>query len=218
MAKRAYATDEKAARRRVILTAAAELFSKNRELPSVAEVAAAAGLAKGTVYLYFRTKGAIFAAILLEGWGVVIDQLEAAFQSAEGEQGDKVAIFLRSFVRYLSDHPTQLQLDAIVQGLMERDLAPDELSAFKEALHRLISAGGTAVDEAFGLTPGRGVQLMVRTHALTRGLWAYFDASGEGAWPSLSTFADELLEALSEYWRGALAEAPPAGVSHIIHR
>ena len=217
MAKRAYATDDKAARRRVILTAAAELFSKNSELPSVAEVAAAAGLAKGTVYLYFRTKGAIFAAILLEGWSDVIDQLETAFQSAEGEQGDKVAIFLRSFVRYLSDHPTQLQLDAIVQGLMERDLAPDELSAFKEALHRLISAGGAAVDEAFGLTPGRGVQLMVRTHALTRGLWAYFDASGEGAWP-LSTFADELLEALSEYWRGALAEAPPASVSHIIHR
>ena len=36
------------------------------------------GLAKGTVYLYFRTKGAIFASILQDGWGEVISDLEGS--------------------------------------------------------------------------------------------------------------------------------------------
>jgi AcrR family transcriptional regulator len=209
MARRAYATEDKEARRRVILAAAADLFSKNKELPSVAEVAEAAGLAKGTVYLYFRTKGGIFADILLEGWAVVIDQLGAAFRPAEVSQADRVAAFLAGFVRYLNENPMLLQLDAIVQVLVERDLDPEERAAFKAALYHRITVGGGVVDDALGLAPGRGVQLLVRTHALTRGLWAYFDGSGAGSAPGVSDFAKDLDQALTEYWRGALTPAQP---------
>jgi AcrR family transcriptional regulator len=209
MAKRAYAAEDKEVRRRTILTAAADLFSQGEELPSVADVAAAAGLAKGTVYLYFRTKGAIFAAILLEGWSAVIDQLEAAFRPTEDARADKVATFLESFVRYLDANPLLLRLDAVVQGLLARELDPDELAAFKETLHRRLAVGGAVVDEALGLPPGRGVQLLMRSHALTRGLWAYVDTSdaraGRMVWPYESDFAKDLGQALSEYWRGALA-------------
>jgi AcrR family transcriptional regulator len=207
MARRAYANEDKEARRQVILAAAAELFAQSRELPSVAEVAAAAGLAKGTVYLYFRAKGAIFADILLEGWGEVVDQLGTAFQAAGASRAEKVATFLAGFVRYLNDNPMLLQLDAVVQGLMEHDLDPDELAAFKEAMHRRITIGGAVVDEALGLAPGRGAQLLVRTHALTRGLWTYFDVSGAGSAPWVSDFAKDLGQALTEYWRGALTPA-----------
>jgi AcrR family transcriptional regulator len=210
MARRAYASEDKQARRRVILAAAAELFERTRELPSVAEVAAAAGLAKGTVYLYFRTKGAIFADILLEGWGVVIDQLGAAFSSADDSQAAKMATFLGGFVRYVDANPTLLRLDAIVQGLLERDLEPEEIAAFKEALHGRINRGGAVVDQALGLPPGRGVQLLVRSHALTRGLWGYFDGPGADAAFGLSAFAEDLSQALTEYWRGALAPPQPA--------
>jgi len=210
VAKHAYASEDKEARRRDILAAAAALFSETRELPSIAEVAAAAGLAKGTVYLYFPTKGAIFAAILLAGWGDVIDELEAAFRPAGGRPGDKVASFLASLVGYLTDNPMLLRLDAIVRGLFERDLEPAEVAAFKAALHGRIAAGGAVIDESLGLPPGRGVKLLVRTHALTRGLWGYFDASGAGAGPGLAEFAENLAQALAEYWRGALAEPPPA--------
>ena len=204
MAKRAYGVEDKESRRQVILTAAAGLFSQSQELPSVAQVADAAGLAKGTVYLYFRTKGAIFAAILLEGWGAVVDQLEAAFRPAAGEPGDRVATFIQGLARYLNDNPLLLRLDAIVQGLLERDLDPGELASFKEALHRRITAGGAVVDEALGLPAGRGVQLLIRTHALTRGLWGHFDASVADAPFGLSDFAKDITEALTEYWRGAL--------------
>ena len=61
---RAVQAEDKAARRAAILAAAEQLIGRNPEsFASVAEVAEAAGLAKGTVYLYFRTKEEIVLAV-----------------------------------------------------------------------------------------------------------------------------------------------------------
>ncbi len=68
MARRAYAAKDKDARRQAILKADGDPFvAGDGGLPAVARIAVAAGLAKGTVYLYFRTRGAIFASILQDG-------------------------------------------------------------------------------------------------------------------------------------------------------
>ena len=48
---RALDGDDKEARRQTILNAAERLFNERHDLANVADVAAAAGLAKGTVYL-----------------------------------------------------------------------------------------------------------------------------------------------------------------------
>ena len=69
MGKRAYGSQDKLARRHDILEAARRLFHRGGgELPSVARIAEAAGLAKGTIYLYFETREAIYADLLLQGW------------------------------------------------------------------------------------------------------------------------------------------------------
>jgi hypothetical protein len=75
----------------------------------------------------------------------------------------------------------------------------------------LIEAGD-CIDRALRLQPGRGVQILVRTYALTRGLWQTaqhaegMETLNIGIPHKLtgSTFLDELSEALREYWRGAL--------------
>ena len=55
-----------------ILTAAEALFiQSDNELPSAIQIANKAGVAKGTLYIYFRTKEAIFLALLekhLQNW------------------------------------------------------------------------------------------------------------------------------------------------------
>ena len=57
-------TEDKEARRHAILDAAEKLFLKHPErMASVAEVATAAGLAKGTVYLYFPSKEEMLLAL-----------------------------------------------------------------------------------------------------------------------------------------------------------
>ncbi len=72
--------EDKVARRAAILAAARGLFLENsRELPSAARIADAAGLAKGTVYLYFRTKEEIFAALLGQDFADMFDSVERAF-------------------------------------------------------------------------------------------------------------------------------------------
>ena len=119
MARRAYAAEDKDARRQAILKAAGDLFvAGDGELPSVAQVAVAAGLAKGTVYLYFRTKGAIFASILQDDWGEVIGELERTFRLADGSRADKVAAFLSSYVGYVERHPELLRLDFLGHGVL----------------------------------------------------------------------------------------------------
>ena len=210
MARRAYAAEDKDARRQAILKAAGALFvAGSGELPSVAQVAVAAGLAKGTVYLYFRTKGAIFASILQDGWGEVIDDLNETFRPAGGAGADKVAAFLSSFVSYVEAHPELLQLDSLGHGVLEHNLEPETRLAFKQTLLNRLMGGGQVLEEALGLAPGRGLQLLTRTHAMTRGLWQSFDlfpaTHRKASAPHHEQFGTELLEALSEYWRGALA-------------
>ena len=210
MARRAYGHEAKDARRQAILRAAGELFvAGGGELPSVAAIAVAAGLAKGTVYLYFRTKGEIFASILQDGWGEVIGDLERTFRSADEALAGRVAAFLSGYVGYVERHPELLQLDALGHGVLERNLEAETLLAFKRALQGRLTAGATILEGALGLSPGRGLQLLTRTYAMTRGLWQSFDHSRHPSRPppsSLSgSFSAELLDALTEYWRGALA-------------
>jgi len=210
MAKRAYGREDKQERREAILTAAADLFREGRgELPSAASIAAGAGLAKGTVYLYFRTKEAIFAALLLRGWGEVVDMLETIFADHPDQQGSPAAAFLGAYVAHLEAHPELLRLDA-QRGMLERNLGAQDLTDFKTDFLARLQSGGAQIEQALGLPPGRGIQLLLRTHALTVGLWQSMGTDSAprpdaGAAPFPHDFATELAEALAEYWRGALA-------------
>jgi TetR/AcrR family transcriptional regulator len=61
------AASEKTARRNAILTAATDLFARwSLTDISMDRVAARAGIAKGTVYLYFRTKESLFLSLFEE--------------------------------------------------------------------------------------------------------------------------------------------------------
>ena len=210
MAKRAYGLEDKQVRREDILDAARRLFDAGTgDLPAVADIAAAAGLAKGTVYLYFATREAIFAELLLDGWAAMLRELDEAFGNG-GSGSKKVSTFLRRLVAHVDRHPELLRLDALAQGVVERNLEPQTLRVFKSTLTERLMKRGTVVEAALDLPPGRGVQLLMRTYALTRGLWQAIgpDAHGPieaGCAPPHADFKQELAEALVEYWRGALA-------------
>ena len=83
------------------------------------------------------------------------------------------------------------------------------MQAFKRDLNERLASAGIAVEGALALSPGRGVQMLMRTYAFTRGLWLTL---GDGTSFALENgnapapgFATELADALAEYWRGALA-------------
>ena len=219
MVRHAIDPGSKQVRRAAILAAAGSLFDVgDGSLPSAAEIAVAAGLAKGTVYLYFRTKEEIFAALLLEGWGDVLGEIVEAFQDAKGSRAAKIATFLDTYLRQLDRRPALLRLDALGYGVLERNMDPAELRTFKLALLERLTSVGAVVDRVLGLPHGRGLRLLTRTYALTRGLWQSLQPGRHGEVASDPAFAllypdlgRELREALAEYWRGALAPPRPAG-------
>lgn len=213
MVRHALASEDKQIRREAILQAARALFVVgDGGLPAAAQIASAAGLAKGTVYLYFRTKEEIFAALLLAGWGALLDEVAASIVGAKGRRADKVAAFLATYGDHLDRHPELLRLDTLGPGVLERNLSAVKLRDFKLALMGRLTGVGAVIDDALRLDDGRGLRLLLRTYAMTRGLWqssqGYEDSALLEAVPALvplhPDFATELREALTEYWRGAL--------------
>ena len=71
---------EKAQRRDDILSAARTVFfERGVHTATVDDIAIAAEVSKGTVYLYFDTKETILAHLLLEGLDMLVAELEAAY-------------------------------------------------------------------------------------------------------------------------------------------
>lgn len=212
MARRAFASEDKLARREVILEAARTLFvAGDGNLPSASQIADAARLAKGTVYLYFRTKEEIFAALLLAGWSDLMAEVIAAFRNGD-DRDETVAAFISTYVDYLDRHPELLRLDALGYGVLEQNMHPDALRAFKIELVSRLTEAGAVIDVALRVLEGRGFRLLMRTYALTRGLWqstqGYADPIALELQPKMAQlypdFVHELREGLTEYWRGAM--------------
>ena len=71
---------ERTQRRDAILRAARKVFFKNGiHAATVDDVAVAAQVSKGTVYLYFNTKETILAHLLFEGLDTLVAELETAY-------------------------------------------------------------------------------------------------------------------------------------------
>jgi AcrR family transcriptional regulator len=72
---------EKAARHEAIMASARELFfAKGFNATTMDEIAQKAELSKGALYLYFPSKGALYATVLNEGLNILFDRIEAVFQ------------------------------------------------------------------------------------------------------------------------------------------
>ncbi|MBN2201083.1 TetR/AcrR family transcriptional regulator [bacterium] len=96
---------EKELRRNAIIDAAESvIFTKGYWMTTMDDVADAAELSKGTIYLYFKTKEELYWAITLRGLKILTDFFQKAYNEAEtGLQ--KVFLMGQSFFRFSSEHP-----------------------------------------------------------------------------------------------------------------
>ena len=218
MVRYAYASEDKEARRDAILAAALTLFlDDTRRLPSVAAIAAKAGLAKGTVYLYFATKEEIFAGLLSKEWTTFLATIEEGVAEAAGREDAVVARFIDRSVAFLASHPYFMRLDSLGYGQLEASLPPDGFWAFKESFSATLVQTGRSLDRVLSLDTGKGLQLLLRSYALARGLFQTLDFPDHirndarfGKHPLAHVdFTTELRTALTEYCHGALASMEP---------
>ena len=117
-----------------ILRAATEVFS-TREFHAVPveEVAVAAGVGKGTLYLYFPTKEHLFYATILEAMDVLLAELRAAVDARAGEDG------LRAFAACMLEFFRQRRQLAVLMHRYEHRLLEPEGAEWRARRAELVA-------------------------------------------------------------------------------
>lgn len=121
-------------KRSQILRAATDVFSA-REFHTVPveDVATAAGVGKGTLYLYFPTKEQLFYATILEALDVLLVEVAAAVRGRTGEDA------LRAFARGLVGFFWSRRHLAVLMGRYEHKQREPEGEEWRQRRLRLVA-------------------------------------------------------------------------------
>lgn len=168
--QRAMLEEDKQLRRQAILSAAAALLLQHPErLASVQDVALQSGLAKGTMYLYFRTKEEIYLAVHEQQTHQFFDTLEALV--ARERSRPSLKRLTRNVVEAIRQHPSFLPL-AIQCPEFERNADLDVVAHCKAGIGARLQQIGAAMEITYPrLKKGDGARLLIRSYGLMLGLW-----------------------------------------------
>jgi AcrR family transcriptional regulator len=207
---RAVLADDKQERQQALLDAAERLLRRSPErIANVAEVADEAGLAKGTVYLYFPSKEELLLALHER-------HIDGFFEGLMGliEGGTAVTIdgMLALTHTHMVDEPTFLPLATRCFGMMHTEVPREVAAAFKERMFGRLSRAGAGLERHFPELPaGGGVGLLRHSFALIVGLWQMSSAHASDVTSDVGTcvlpaaqYPDELGRALRALWAGTL--------------
>ena len=167
---RAVGVEDKEERRNAILDAAEALFLEHPDrMATVAEVAEAAGVAKGTVYLYFPSKEEMLLALHERHVGAFFGELTSLLEKPGAATFE--AIFAVTRKHIIRGH-SYLPLTSICFGLMDREIPFETALEFKVRVGRMLTGAGALLERDFpGLLPGDGVALLCNSYGLMVGMW-----------------------------------------------
>lgn len=178
-------SEQKEERRQEILDTAWRLFqTTSYEALTIVEVAQTAKLAKGTIFLYFKTREALFLALVeqqLASWfGEVDTRLAELQQQGQGESrlDETIGSVTDILCQALEARPGLTRLLAILHTLLERNIDLETAYAFKIFLREHFEHTGAALERSLTfLAPGEGAHLLLRCQALVIGTWHLADAA-----------------------------------------
>ena len=216
---RAVAVEDKEARRNAILDAVEKLFLRHPgRMASVAEVAEAAKLAKGTVYLYFPSKEEMLLALHERHVGAFFAELISLLRGRGRVTFEEIFEVAR---RHIVRGPGYLDLTARCLSLMDREIPVERALAFKVGVGQALALAGGELERHFPrLAPNEGVGLLCNSYGLMVGLWQLMHTNQRfGAAmqrPEMRMFnrdyESEVERAVLALWTGVIeagASAPP---------
>jgi AcrR family transcriptional regulator len=176
--RRATNPSAKKARGQQMLASAGELL----ERWSVADItmdriAERAGVAKGTLYLYFRTKEALFLSLYEDRLGAWYAELQALANHGAGTVEPAAAA--RVIASTLAARPTLIQLHGIIYSTLGHNIDLQTMLAFRHRQHVKISTlASTLARRIKNLSHSRALRLLILLEAVVGGLsWAAFPPS-----------------------------------------
>jgi len=167
---RARKDEDKEARRQLILDEALALYTATSYAEvKMADVAERSKLAKGTVFLYFPTKEALFLALLEDLLFAWFQKLDGLLSGGEGRwTGQQLA---RTVAESLEGQETLTRLLALLQTVLEQNVTQEQVRGFKERLLTVLVNTGALVEQRLAfLAPGEGGRFLLHLHALVTGL------------------------------------------------
>ena len=206
---RAVGAEDKSERRAAIVRAAAALLQRDPSARFAVEaIARRAGLAKGTVYLYFGSRDEVLLALHDQQSHELFDVLERALSAADSH-GRRV---VEGGLAYLRGHPEFYPIAANCRHMLDTNIGTGAALDFKLGIARRLEPLGRRIEELYpGLARGEGVALLTNCYAMIIGLWQQAD-------PPLSLrkvmqrpemaifridFEKQLVAALLDLWEGA---------------
>ncbi|MGB9428403.1 MAG: TetR family transcriptional regulator [Gammaproteobacteria bacterium] len=166
---RAVTDAQKQMRRTDILKVALARFADTPyDALTMDRIAADADLAKGTLYLYFRSKEELFLALYEEELGRWFDELDAGLE--KNRQHASFDNVLQLMSDSLDDRPSFLRLVAILHTVLERNVDHATLRRFKTQLRERVLHTGALLEACLPfLKPGQGADLLLKFDALVIG-------------------------------------------------
>jgi AcrR family transcriptional regulator len=209
--QRAMGAESKEERRTAILDAAERLFLAHPDrMASVAEVAGAAGLAKGTVYLYFPSKEEMLLALHERHVSDFFRALSEHLGAGKPVDFDSVFRITR---KHLIKVPGYLPLTSRCFAMLDRDIALEAAVAFKARVAAMVARAGGQLEGHFRLPAGAGISLLMHSYGMIVGLWQLLHPNQRFGKaldrPELRMlkrdYETDVEEALRELWTGLLA-------------
>lgn len=166
--KRCVFLEDKALRRGDILTAARRLAHRTGfDAFTMDALAVEAKLAKGTLYLYFGTKEAVFFHLEQEQ---LFTWLAAAATTVKGLRGaDALA---QALVASVDAHPRVAEIFALMSTRLEKNVPDEDVLSFKLRLLAAIEELGQFLCLGLGLPASQAGDLCIGLHALLVGCHA----------------------------------------------
>jgi AcrR family transcriptional regulator len=190
---------EKRRRRRDILDAARELFWEHGYVgTTMPQIAQAAELAPGTLYLYFPSKQALYSELLVEGYDLLLERMQAA-RKAGGPPRRQAAALIDAFLQFAHDCPEYFDIIFFVlhwggtesaRGALEPEQA-GRLEAKESACKAIagqVLSGARSADVA-----GGGEHTLDAVWSMLVGVVFYFRKQGDERFAVVATEARRLL-------------------------
>lgn len=168
--QRAVTEDQRQERRQVLLDAAWQLFQHTPyEQINIVDIAHRAQLAKGTIYLYFDTKEALFLAVQAQQLVEWFDVLEEELAARAG--CSNVPDVANVICTTLSARPALTRLLSILHVVLEQNIDYPTALALKRMLLERITRLGAKMEACLPvLQPGQGAQAAMWIYTFLLGL------------------------------------------------
>jgi len=100
-----------------ILTAATERFaSQPYHKVLLSDVAEAAGVGKGTLYIYFKSKDDLYLSVLSSGFSRLVDRLRNRMRTGAQRPAENLEMVIREIIHFAYQNPHMFELMRTISG------------------------------------------------------------------------------------------------------